>query len=199
MAEAKEMNQQHRQWRRVVVRIAAGLLIIVIIAILVGRWSSLLVRADNASQSVVDGQPSSKLTDAITVALNIAKARGLLGDPEDIQVAKGMYSELMPPGTADSADKDRSVLLVEIKAKFLLNWPGVSNMPANYLYIYIDEKTGMPFENLAWTQSIPSLDQKTWLKVSKNDTDKFPIPDYAANQAVGVNFVGPTPTRVPVP
>jgi hypothetical protein len=120
-------------------------------------------------------------------------------DPDDIQIAKGTYSEFMPPGTLDSVYKERSVLVVQIKAKFLLNAPGASDMPVDYLYIYIDEKTGMPFEIVAWTQPIQDFDQKTWVKVSKDDIGKFPVPDFASSESAAVDSISPTPTRVPVP
>lgn len=193
------MNRQPGKWRSVVSLIAVVLFVAIAISIAGNQRSLLPAKAGSAYQTVLDVQPSSKMTDALSVALNTAKASGLSTDPDDIQIAKGTYSEFMPPGTLDSVYKDRSVLVVQIKAEFLFNAPGVSNMPVNYLYIYIDEKTGVPFEDLAWTQPIQDFAQKTWVKVSKDDIGKFPIPDFASSESVGVNSDGPTPTLVPMP
>lgn len=187
-----------RHWV-VSISIAAVLFVAIAMSIAGDQGALLRARANIAYQSILDVQPSSKMTDAISVALNVAKASGLSSDPDDMQITKGIYWELMPPGTLDSVYRDRSVLVVQIKAKFLFNGPGVSNMPVNYLYIYIDEKTGVAFEEVAWTQSIQDFDQKTWVKVSKNDVGKFPIPDSASSEGIGADSVGPTPTLVPVP
>ena len=184
-----------RHWV-VSISIAAVLFVAIAIFIAGNQGASLPAKAGSPYQTVLDVQPSSKMTDAISVALNAAKAGGLSTDPDDMQIAKGTYWEFMPPGTLDSVYKDRSVIVVQIKATFLFNGPGVSDMPVNYLYIYIDEKTGMPFETVACTQSIQSFDHKTWVKVSKNHVGKFPIPDFASSKGVGGDFLGPTPTLV---
>lgn len=193
------MNQKREQRRRVVSLIAVMLLVAIAISIVGNHGSLLRARANNAYLSVTDLQPSSKMTDAVSVALDTARASGLTIDPDDMQVTKGVYRDLLPPGTSDSIYNDRSVLLVQIKAQFLFDGYGVSAMPANSLYIYIDEKTGMPFERLAGLEPVQKFDQKTWVKVSKNDTAQFPIPDFAASESVKGESLEPTPTLVPIP
>jgi hypothetical protein len=197
--EKEKMNQQRGQWRQVVSLLAVMLLVVVAISIAGNQGSLLPAKANSAYLSITDLQPGSKMTDAISVALDTAKASGLTIDPDDMQITKGVYRDLLPPGTLDSIYNDRSVLLVQIKAKFLFDGYGVSAMPVNYLYIYIDEKTGMPFERLAGLEPIQQFDQKTWVKVSKNDTAQFPIPDFASSESATGESLGPTPTLVPVP
>ncbi len=186
------MNQkQFRRWRKLAVLMIVSFLILPVIG---SRWSSSTAAASSVNQSTNSIGTTAEMTDAISVALDLAESSGLIGEPDEMYISKGVYSEFMPPGTLESSYADHTVWVVWFKAEFLFNGISVSNFPVDNLYIYIDANTGLPFERLAGKSSVEEFSQKPWTKVSKSDIGKFPIPKFASGAGAEVLPLKPTAT-----
>jgi hypothetical protein len=147
----------------------------------------------NAGQSNVSATKRG-MTDAITVALDNAKSRGLTHEPDAIYVIQGSYGDLQPNGSIlrpfahpnAMTPYEEKVYLVWIKAKFTLAGMSAS-VPVEHLFQYISINTGQPFEMMGGPDTVfgppmlrDDMSLKPWTKVSTADIGKFPVPIWPA-------------------
>lgn len=177
-------------------RVIALLMVFPLLALIfmVSRESAQNAKAGNALQSIIQMKAVGEVTDVINVALDVAKSSGLTSDPTDMYIAHGVYSELRDPSILESVYDNRMVYVVRLDTSFSFDGYGVTALPVNHLYIYIDADTGFPLGRSASKSPIKELDQKSWIKVGKSDIGKFPIPKFTPNEDTGIVPLKPTPT-----
>jgi hypothetical protein len=182
--ETQGMSRQQRRLHKTALIVVATLLVLIV------AWSQRLspptARATNAYQD-------KEMTDAITVALDVARSRGLAGDPDTMYIARGTYWEFAPPGTVETSNPNQDVWVVWLKAKLLFRDYDVRDIPVEDLYIYIDADTGLVSEILAVRSPVEEFYKKPWAQVNKNDIGKFPIPKLTSGSST---TVGATATPV---
>jgi hypothetical protein len=135
-------------------------------------------------------------TDALTVALDVAQAHGLKGDPAEMYIVRGRYSQLKPPSVAEGPDDSRNVLLVWLKAKYTYQSLNGHVFQADHTYVYIDTDTGEVFLEGGGPAPIKGLDLKPWQKVTKADIGKFPVPRKVSGSTNQTS--SPQPTITPI-
>lgn len=175
---------------------AIALLMVVLLLALVAIGSqgpTQAAIASNTGQSLTEMGVTGQVTDVISVALDVAKSSGLTGDPSDMYIAQGVYKELRGPSVLESIYDDRIVWVVRLDAGFAFDGYGVSAFPINHLYIYIDAETGFALGRSAAKSPVEELNRQSWVKVSKSDIGKFPIPKFVPDGS-GADSPGPTAT-----
>ena len=182
------MSRHYIAHYRTALLITLSLFMLIVVG---SQWTLPSAGANNADFTADRSEGST--TDVISVALNVAKSTGL-SDPDEMHIARGIYDEFTPPEVIESVDAGRDVWVVWLNGKFLFNWVDAHNMPVNNLYVYVDAKTGLPFEIRAEQSPIEKFRSKTWSKVSKSDIGKFPVPKVAPGEENGISSPSAPPT-----
>ncbi len=186
------MNKQLRRWYPISLLIAVPLLILIVGE---GQWSPPAAGATNTSASrMISAGTVAETTDVISVALSVAHSSGLVGDPNAMYISGGVYKDFRLPNTLASPDDSRRIWIVRLDAAFLFDGYGVTDMPVNYLYVYIDADTGLSFARSAGKSPIEQFSPQVWTKVTLSDIGKFPIPKFVPGDNVSTAPLRPTAT-----
>lgn len=153
---------------------------------------ALIPKLISSSATAATGQ-----TDVLSVALRVAQAHGLQGEPTAMYITSGAYQSLQGSATdaAETVYDTNTVWLVQIQSDINFSGYGVRNKPMKYLYIYIDTVSGLPFQVTASPQQLSDFNGFAWQRVTKADIGKFPVVEYTSDTSGASSR--PTATRAP--